>query len=270
MGRIPWQTELSDKQLPQLRTASSLHSTCKDVTGISPLTPKFFASHEALRHSSQFKFCGWTSYGSLQAWSTVAAVSIHHLWRFGPKMVLQGLFNKTSGREQRAQITSCSRLWLVTETLSPTVVSAVFARDNGDRSQSAHFLSWKPKWLLPLLILTFPLNKGCELSEGCHAFVKGRGVRLCSHRSKREIDIYDFSVKRWYLLSEGLRTLALILISSLGLNLNAKTEISLQISFTGVRSLQLMSSPVTKKDLKVTYTNASLVANVLEPSSSPI
>lgn len=132
MGRIPWKTESSDKQLPQLRTASSQHSTCKDVSGISQLTPKFFfPSHEALIHSSQFKFCGWTLYGSLQAWSTVAAVSIHHLWRFGPKMVLQGLFNKTSGREQRAQITLCSCLWLVTETASCCCLCCVCQRQRG-------------------------------------------------------------------------------------------------------------------------------------------
>lgn len=255
MGRILWQTELSEKQLPQL-TASSLHSACKDVTGISQLTPKFFfPSHEALRHSSQFKFCGWTSYGSLQAWSTVAAVSIHHLWRFGPKMVLQGLFRKwKSGREQRAQITLCSCLWLVTETLCPTVVSAAFARDSGDSSQSTQFFCWKPKLLLLLLVSTFPLNKGCGLSEGYRAFMKGRRVCLCSHKSEREIDLCDFSVKRWYLLSKGLRTLALIINSSLGLNWSARTEISLQISFAGVRIPQGMSSPATK-DLKVTWKN---------------
>lgn len=155
MGRIPWQTELSDKQLPQLRTAPSLHSTCKDVTGISQLTPKFFPSHEALRHSSQFKFCGWTSYGSLQAWSTVAAVSIHHLWRFGPKMVLQGLFNKTSGREQRAQITSCSCLWLVAETLCPTVVSAVCQGQWGQISKCT-LLFLKTKRTFTSFDLNFP------------------------------------------------------------------------------------------------------------------
>lgn len=228
MGRIPWQIELSDKQLPQLRTASSLHSTCKDATGISQLTPKFFfPSHEALRRSSLFKFCGWTSYGNLQTWSTVAAVSIHHLWRFGPKMVLQGLFNKTSGREQRAQITLCSGLCLITETLHPTVISAVFSRDNGDRSQSPWSFCWKLKLLLPLLVLAFHQIKGCGLSKGCHAFMKGRWVCLCSHKSKREIDLCDFSVKKWYLLSKGLRTLAVILISSSGLNWSAKTEKSL-------------------------------------------
>jgi len=87
------QTESLHKQFSQLKTG----------TRIFQLTPKFFfPSHEALKRKSQLKFCGWTSYGSLQAWSTAAAVSIQHLLRIGPKIALQCSFSKTSGREQQS------------------------------------------------------------------------------------------------------------------------------------------------------------------------